>query len=237
MVKKRILGFVILACFWFLSFGRSITTSLIWLDELGQSACYVQDWGTPQMNKSVLGTPLKVKGIVYKHGVGAHSISRMLLDLNAKALSVSGLAGADDNNLFAGHLQFKILGDRKILWRSRIMMKGDTPKKFNVSLSGIREVLFLVEECGDGIMSAQYRWRNVLIADSLSPQNDISAIVFAKNGGMWVGTWKGIYKFVDGKWISDGLENHYIQTLIIDRNDNLLAGTCVCSENRARRTC
>ena len=38
-------------------------------------------------------------------------------------------------------------------------------------------------------MSAQYRWRNVLIADSLSPQNDISAIVFAKNGGMWAGTW------------------------------------------------
>ncbi len=74
-------------------------------------------------------------------------------------------------------------------------------------------------------MNAQYRWRNVLIADSLSPQNDISAIVFAKNGGMWAGTWKGIYKFVDGKWISDGLENHYIQTLIIDRNDNLLAGT------------
>jgi ligand-binding sensor domain-containing protein len=74
-------------------------------------------------------------------------------------------------------------------------------------------------------MSAQYRWRNVLITDSLSPQNDISAIAFAKSGCMWVGTWKGIYKFVDGKWISDGLENNYIQTLIIDRNNNLLAGT------------
>ena len=152
MVKKIIFGFVILVCFGFLSFGRSITTSLIWLDQLGQSTCYVQDWGTPQMNKSVLGTPLKVNGIVYKHGVGAHSISRILLDLNSKALSVSGLAGADDNNLFAGHLQFKILGDKKILWRSGIMKKGNTPKKFNVSLSGIREVLFLVEECGDGIM-------------------------------------------------------------------------------------
>jgi alpha-galactosidase len=161
MVKKRILGFVILACVWCLSFGRGITTSLIWLDELGQSTSYVQDWGTPQMNKSVLGIPLKVNGIVYKHGVGAHSISRMLLDLNSKALSVSGLAGADDNNLFAGHLQFKILGDKKILWRSGIMKNGDAPKKFNVSLSGIREVLFLVEECGDGIMYDHADWLNV----------------------------------------------------------------------------
>lgn len=89
----------------------------------------------------------------------------------------------------------------------------------------IKRLFFILLLYAPTIMSAQYHWRNVLITDSLSPQNDISAIVFAKNGGMWVGTWKGIYKFVDGKWISDGLENHYIQTLIIDRNNNLLAGT------------
>lgn len=89
----------------------------------------------------------------------------------------------------------------------------------------IKILFFILLLYAPTIMSAQYRWRNVLITDSLSPQNDISAIVFAKNGGMWIGTWKGIYKFVDGKWISDGLENHYIQALVIDHNDNLLAGT------------
>lgn len=89
----------------------------------------------------------------------------------------------------------------------------------------IKILFFILFLYAPTVMSAQYRWRNVLIADSLSPQNDISSIAFAKSGCMWVGTWKGIYKFVDGKWISDGLGNDYIQTLVIDRNDNLLAGT------------
>jgi alpha-galactosidase len=161
MKGKRIIGFIVLALFCSLSNARTTKISQIWLDEVGQSACYLQDWGVPQMNKSVLGTPLTVNGVVYKHGVGAHSISRILLDLGRKALSVSGLVGADDNNQFAGHLQFRILGDKKILWDSGVMKKGDAPKKFNVCLSGIQEVLFLVRECGDGIMYDHADWLNV----------------------------------------------------------------------------
>ena len=124
----------------------------IWPDELGESSYYIQDWGLPRINKAVTMTPLTVKGIVYERGIGTHAISRMLFDIGKKAKTLSGLAGADDNTPFACNLQFKILGDRKELWRSGIMRKGDPAKPFNIDLSGIDKVLLLVEECGDGMM-------------------------------------------------------------------------------------
>jgi alpha-galactosidase len=143
------------------SFCRNIPKNYLWLDQLGESSCYVQDWGSPQMNKSILGTPLTVNGIKYSRGVGVHSISRMLLDLEGKAIDVSGLAGADDNNEFGGKLQFKIIGDKKVLWKSGVIKKGNPIQKFKVNLIGIKEVLFLVEECGDGIMYDHADWINV----------------------------------------------------------------------------
>ena len=42
----------------------------IWLDELGESSYYIQDWGLPRINKAVTMTPLTVKGIVYERGIG-----------------------------------------------------------------------------------------------------------------------------------------------------------------------
>ena len=135
----------------------------VWIDELGSSSCYVQDWGTPQINKSVVWTPLTVNGVVYERGIGAHSIGRMLFDLDGKALSISGLAGADDNNLYAGKFQFKIIGDRKELWKSGVVKKGDPIQEFNVDLSGIDKVLLLAEECGDGIMYDHADWINVKV--------------------------------------------------------------------------
>ena len=97
----------------------------------------------------------------YERGIGTHSISRMLFDIGKKAKTLSGLAGADDNTTFACNLQFKILGDRKELWRSGIMRKGDPAKPFNIDLSGIDKVLLLVEECGDGMMYDRADWLNV----------------------------------------------------------------------------
>ncbi|MEG2947586.1 MAG: NPCBM/NEW2 domain-containing protein [Bacteroidales bacterium] len=133
----------------------------VWLDEFVPSPCFVQDWGSIQANQSVLGTPLSVEGVVYERGVGAHSISRMLFDLNGQAVSVSGLVGADDNNMYASRFQFKIIGDRKELWKSGELKKGDPVQTFDVDLNGFDKVLLLVEECGDGIMYDHADWLNV----------------------------------------------------------------------------
>ena len=158
---KVIIALALLANLWFASSCNNGPKRELWLDEVYKDSCFVQDWGIPQINQSVVWTPLTVNGVVYERGIGAHSISRMLYDLGGKAVSVSGLVGADDNNLYAGKLQFKIIGDKKELWKSGVMQKGDPVKEFNVNLSGIDKVLLLVEECGDGIMYDHADWLNV----------------------------------------------------------------------------
>lgn len=159
--KNVITVLVLLANLCFVSSCNNGPKREVWLDEVYKDSCFVQDWGIPQINQSVVWTPLMVNGVVYERGIGAHSISRMLYDLGGKAVSVSGLVGADDNNLYAGKLQFKIIGDKKELWKSGVMQKGDPVKEFNVNLSGIDKVLLLVEECGDGIMYDHADWLNV----------------------------------------------------------------------------
>ena len=74
-------------------------TKIVWLDELGSDSCYIQDWGSVEVNRSVVHSPLTVNGVVYERGLGAHSISRLFYELDGKAVSISGLAGADDKNL------------------------------------------------------------------------------------------------------------------------------------------
>ena len=160
---KVIIALALLANLWFVSSCNNGPKRELWLDEVYKDSCFVQDWGIPQINQSVVWTPLTVNGVVYERGIGAHSISRMLYDLGGKAVSVSGLVGADDNNLYAGKLQFKIIGDKKELWKSGVMQKGDPVKEFNVNLSGIDKVLLLVEECGDGIMYDHADWLEVKI--------------------------------------------------------------------------
>ena len=160
---KVIIALALLANLWFASSCNNGPKRELWLDEVYKDSCFVQDWGIPQINQSVVWTPLTVNGVVYERGIGAHSISRMLYDLGGKAVSVSGLVGADDNNLYAGKLQFKIIGDKKELWKSGVMQKGDPVKEFNVNLSGIDKVLLLVEECGDGIMYDHADWLEVKI--------------------------------------------------------------------------
>lgn len=135
----------------------------VWLDDFGSDSCYIQDWGRVLVNTSVLNTPLTVNGVVYDRGLGVHSISRLFYQLDGEAISISGLAGADDNNLFSGKFQFKLIGDKKELWKSGVIKKGDPVKKFNVSLKGVNKLLLLVEECGDGIMYDHADWLDVKI--------------------------------------------------------------------------
>ena len=157
---------VFLSLWLFFSLSLVAKDKIVWLDELGESSCYVQDWGKPEINRSVLHSPLCVQGKKYERGIGAHAISRMLFSIGGKAKSISGAVGADDNNMYVCKMQFKILGDGKTLWKSGIMKKGDKVKPFNVSLKGMDKVLLLVEECGDGIMYDHADWLNVCVHTS-----------------------------------------------------------------------
>lgn len=129
----------------------------VYLDEL-DTRYMVQDWGYPQVNKSVLGGPLRVAGVQYDRGIGTHSISRLLVALEGKALSFSGWAGADDLNDFGGNMEFELIADEVLVWTSGVLHKGMPALPFCIDLRGVRKLALLVKEGGDGIMYDHADW-------------------------------------------------------------------------------
>ena len=87
--KNVIIALALLANLWFVSSCNNGPKREVWLDEVYKDSCFVQDWGIPQINQSVVWTPLTVNGVVYKRGIGAHSISRMLYDLGLSLIHIS----------------------------------------------------------------------------------------------------------------------------------------------------
>ncbi len=128
-----------------ISFGQTI-----WLDQLDLSTMDA-GWGTPHANQSVEGKALLIAGQKFEHGVGTHAISRMKLRLNGSAVRFSATVGVDDESRKPASVEFFVLADRKILWQSGTMKKGDAPKKVDVDLSGANILGLLVSDAGDGI--------------------------------------------------------------------------------------
>ena len=66
--KNVIIALALLANLWFVSSCNNGPKREVWLDEVYKDSCFVQDWGIPQINQSVVWTPLTVNGVVYKRG-------------------------------------------------------------------------------------------------------------------------------------------------------------------------
>lgn len=156
MELKYLLGFFFAAASALCMAGERV----IYLDEIDPAGCYVQDWGRPEINRSVAGTPLSVGGQHFGRGIGAHAISRMLFDVSA-ASRIEGMAGPDDTNLFATNLQFRIIGDGHELWSSKVMKRGDAAVAFDLDLKDVDKLLLLVDMCDDEFMYDHADWVDV----------------------------------------------------------------------------
>ena len=126
-------------------------------------------WGENRANKSVDGHPLTVAGKAYDRGVGTHAVSKFLLVTNGNAISFDGMAGVDDETSQPGTVEFMILGDRKVLWRSGLMKKGDPAKPVSVGLKGFKKVAMLVTDGGDNINYDHADWIDARITYRKSP--------------------------------------------------------------------
>src|SRR5215813_5124651 len=80
------------------------------LEQLDLSAI-TQGWGSPQINKSVDGHPLKIGGVTFQKGVGTHAVSEWALRLNGKGLEFQASVGVDDEVEKQGSVEFEVWGD------------------------------------------------------------------------------------------------------------------------------
>ncbi len=134
------------------------SAATVWLDELDLSKTD-QQWGRPQRNHSVNGHPLRVGGKSFSRGLGTHAESTLHLDLRRAARRFTASVGVDDEcRDTPASVEFQLLGDGKLLWRSGVMHGGDPAKPVSVDLRGVRHLTLLVTDAGDGINYDHADW-------------------------------------------------------------------------------
>ncbi|HLF14690.1 MAG TPA: NPCBM/NEW2 domain-containing protein, partial [Bacteroidota bacterium] len=135
----------------------------VWLDEAELSLMKC-GWSTPKAGKSVDGNPLTIRGKTFERGVGTHALSTFLLNLGGKGKRFIASVGVDEEtgNDEAG-VEFFVLGDKKVLWKSGRMTTRDAAKPVNLDINGVRMLGLLVTDAGDGIDYDHADWADARI--------------------------------------------------------------------------
>ncbi|MEI9960443.1 MAG: NPCBM/NEW2 domain-containing protein [Limisphaerales bacterium] len=146
------LVFVALACAAVSSFAETVSLSSLDLKQM------TVGWSEAKANLGIAGSPLRIHGVKFANGVGAHAASNFRVNVNGQAKRFAAQVGVDDSAGNQGSVEFIVTGDGKILWRSGVLKGGDAAKSVNVSLIGIKTLGLRVTDGGDGESNDHADW-------------------------------------------------------------------------------
>jgi hypothetical protein len=101
---------------------------------------------------------LRVAGRTFARGLYAHAPSNYTYDLGGKWDKLTGFAGLAETH--GGSVEFRIVGDGKELWTSKRTGEGQL-HRIDLSVQGVRELSFLVDDAGDGNGADWGVWGNL----------------------------------------------------------------------------
>jgi len=136
------------------SFGFAKTVWLSSLD-LAQMTC---GWSVPKTDLGIAGTPLSIGGTQFTIGVGTHAESKLRVELGGKATRFFAKVGVDDSAGTRGSVEFLVLGDGKVLWRSGPLTGGKPAVTVDANLKGVRILTLRATDAGDGTDSDHADW-------------------------------------------------------------------------------
>ncbi len=127
-----------------------------------------QDWGQPGKNRSVGGNTITIAGKTFERGVGSHGFSVWWIDLGGKAERFTAYVGADEEA--KGHpdvpkfpIEFRVFGDRKLVWHSGNMYAGQPGKAVDLDLRGIGILALVIQPTGRENVFAHGDWAEARI--------------------------------------------------------------------------
>ncbi|MBN2786060.1 MAG: NPCBM/NEW2 domain-containing protein, partial [Pontiellaceae bacterium] len=123
---------------------------IAWLDEM-RGERIEQGWGRPHTRQSVEGNPLRVGGTEYKRGIGTHSAASIRIRLDGQADRFTAKVGVDDEVGDKGSIRLVVYGDKTVLFESNLLEGGDPAQDVNVDLGGVKQLLIIVNDGGNGM--------------------------------------------------------------------------------------
>jgi alpha-galactosidase len=135
----------------------------VWLADLDLSKMS-SGWGKAVVNHSVTTQELTIAGTKFAQGVGTHAESVMYVQLDGAATEFSAQVGVDDHaGKGKGSVEFEVLGEAGSLWQSGVLRCGDAAKAVRVSLAGVKSLVLVVSDGGDGHNNDHADWAEAKI--------------------------------------------------------------------------
>jgi len=107
-----------------------------------------QSFGKPQADKTIENNKITISGQVFDHGIGTHANSMLMIDLKGGSEKFSASVGVDDETGKKGSVEFSIIGDGKVFWKSGVMKGGQTPQKVDLNINGVKILMLRVGDAG-----------------------------------------------------------------------------------------
>src|ERR1700722_20709380 len=149
---------------WCASVAGADTVKLV---DLGLDKLH-QEWGDPQIDKDVSQHPLIVGGATFAHGIGTHASATWWIYLGGAGQRFTTLVGMDDDvkidpRYTSASMEFEVVGDHKILFRSGKMKVGDAPKAVDIDLHGVETMTLVVTSLTRSIDYCHANWIDPII--------------------------------------------------------------------------
>jgi alpha-galactosidase len=122
-------------------------------------------WDRPQIDRCISGTPLRLGGKTYAHGIGTHAVSALNLKLD-EAESFDSVVGVDDDANGKGSVEFVVAVNGVTRWHSGKMRGGEAPKNVHVDLAGAKTLSLRVTDAGDGTYFDHADWADARVTTS-----------------------------------------------------------------------
>jgi alpha-galactosidase len=119
-----------------------------------------QGWGLPKVDFSVTGQPLRVAGRDHARGLGTHAPGFLWVELAQGSSRFRASVGVDDAGKGGGGTaRFRVVADGgRVLFDSGTMKVGDEPKPVDVDVSGVKHLVLLTGDAGDGSHGDHADW-------------------------------------------------------------------------------
>jgi alpha-galactosidase len=139
--------------------SKACSLKQVWLDQLDVSKV-LSEAGKTQVNKSFDGNTITIREQKFERGLGTHAPSQLVLNLDGKAQRFSATVGVDDEirslqpqqqqrrsfRRRGGTVDFKVVGDGKLLWQSGVLRTSSEPNVVDVNIAGVKQLRLLVSE-------------------------------------------------------------------------------------------
>ncbi|MGA2796692.1 MAG: NPCBM/NEW2 domain-containing protein, partial [Thermoguttaceae bacterium] len=146
-----------------------------------------QSYGQAQADKSADGNQLTIGDKKYDKGLGTYASSTLFIDLKGTAEHFTASVGVDSEvKSRTASVEFRVLGDGRELWKSKVMRAGQGPAKADVNLKGVKILLLLVSDAGNPSRSNHADWADAKIEftgerpETIAPPSEQAMILTPK---------------------------------------------------------